>query len=962
MTANLDPIDGDLTRSADATLSVARAARVLGVHPNTVRAWTDAGRLPYIRINDRGDRRYRRGDLDVFLAAATGAATFPERAGRGRAGDAGNADSRISGQPTAAFDANAATELVLNLSAIAARSASAEVDLEEALSEAARAIGAACRCESVVAYQLEGEELVPVASSGPFASRLLRMPRTYGVLGEALVPGAAVVRTRADDIARVSGRPLEIAAPILGEPGTGTWGVLLAVPRPGASDCVTQLLPSAAAAAAGIVRAASRGREVARKLHRAEALHRVAIDIGQHKDLEQVLGGLIDHALVLFEGDRAAVYLKEPDGSLHAAASRGLSESYLSAVQWAPTSLSSLAMAAGRPIYSVNYRDDPRGGDLRAAVVQEGFDTLCVQPLLVDGEAVGNLNVYHDKPHEWSPEELDAFAELGMQAAMAISAARDYRQLESWAAQLQSIQDLGTRLNRMTSVADIGHAIATELRQLIDYHNVRVYRRYGDDLVPVAMLGQVGEYVDETPEQLKVKVGEGITGWVAANREPAYLADAGNDSRSSTIPGTDDDLDESMLLAPMVFEDEVLGVLVLSKLGLSQFRDDDLRLLVIYASFAAQAMANADSTERLRAQSAALERQLRNQRALLGITETILQTLDHREILELVAERLGELVGFDNLSIELRDPNGGITPVMAKGEDAELYMEPWAPGEQGLAPWVVDHNEPALVPDETVDPRISHFHGEAEEGTMIVVPLRGRDGSTGVITLERKGKGKEYTTEEFELAQLFAAQVSIAMQNAEVMHGVEVKAATDDLTGLYDDGAFRERLAGHVAAGEQLSLIMLDLDGFKSVNDTLGHQAGDRLLKDIAAAIKHAARESDQVFRYGGDEFTVLLPGADATDALRVAERVRSIVAAVGDEGTSWHAGGARVSASIGVATYPSDGETAEEVLLAADRACYVAKRRGGSRVATAAEGLALAGQMSLQEPTPIDPSRPAAA
>ena len=956
MTSGLAPNDSDLSHPADATLSVARAARVLGVHANTVRAWSDAGRVPYYRINERGDRRYRRADLERFLAAATGTAAFAERPGRGspRVAEEGLTDrSRLSGS-------SGATDLVLNLASIAARAAAADIDLHEALSESAITIGSACSCESIVVFQLDRDELVPVASTGPLANRLVELPRTYGVLGMALAPGAAVARTRAGDALRVTGRSVEIAAPIRGE--STPWGVLLAVPRAGAADEVADLLPAAASAIAGTVRAAARGAEVSLKLHRAEALHRVAVDIGQHKDLEQVLSGLIDHALVLFAGDRAAVYLREPDGSLGAAASRGLSASYLSAVTWATTSLSTLAMAAGRPVFAVNYKDDPRGAELRAAVVQEGFDTLCVQPLLVDDQPVGMLNVYHDRRHEWSEEELDAFAELGLQAAMAIAAARDFRQLESWAAQLQSIQDLGTRLNRMTSVADIGKAIATELRQLIDYHNVRVYRIFDDELRPVAMLGQVGEYIDETPEQLAVKVGQGITGWVAEHREPVYLADAGNDSRASTIPGTDDDLDESMLLAPMVFEDEVLGVLVLSKLGLRQFRDDDLRLLVIYASFAAQAMANADSTERLRAQSAALERQLRNQRALLGITEKILQELDRREILELVAERLGELVGFDNLSIELRDADGGITPVMAKGEDADQYMEPWAPGERGLAPWVVEHNEPALVPDETVDPRVSHFHGVPEPGSLIVVPLRGREGSTGVITLERKGAGNEYTTEEFELAQVFAAQVSIAMQNAEIMHGVEVKAATDDLTGLYDDGAFREKLNELIAAGDHLSLIMLDLDGFKSVNDSLGHQAGDRLLKNIADAIKHAARETDLTFRYGGDEFTVILPKADGADAGRVAERVHAAVSAVGGEGTAWAGGGARVAASIGVATYPNDGATPEEVLLAADRACYVAKRRGGSRVATAAEGLALAGEMALQAPTPIDPTRPNAA
>ena len=88
--------------------------------------------------------------------------------------------------------------------------------------------------------------------------------------------------------------------------------------------------------------------------------------------------------------------------------------------------------------------------------------------------------------------------------------------MATWAAQLQSIQQLGARLSRLSSVAEIGHSIATELRQLIDYHNARVYRLSGRDLIPVAMLGQVGEYIDETPDQLRVTLGEGITGWVAA--------------------------------------------------------------------------------------------------------------------------------------------------------------------------------------------------------------------------------------------------------------------------------------------------------------------------------------------------------------------------------------------------------------------------------------------------------------
>ena len=157
-----------------------------------------------------------------------------------------------------------------------------------------------------------------------------------------------------------------------------------------------------------------------------------------------------------------------------------------------------------------------------------------------------------------------------------------------------------------------------------------------------------------------MKFGQGITGWVAEHRLAQNLPDAGADPRANTIPGTEDDLDESMLLAPMIFEDEVLGVLVLSKLGLHQFIDDDLRLLVIYASFAAQAFANADATGVLRAQSEALERQLANQRALLALTESILTTLDAAGDPRPGRRPAGGLVGYDNLSIEVLDRLTGL--------------------------------------------------------------------------------------------------------------------------------------------------------------------------------------------------------------------------------------------------------------------------------------------------------------
>jgi diguanylate cyclase (GGDEF)-like protein len=116
-----------------------------------------------------------------------------------------------------------------------------------------------------------------------------------------------------------------------------------------------------------------------------------------------------------------------------------------------------------------------------------------------------------------------------------------------------------------------------------------------------------------------------------------------------------------------------------------------------------------------------------------------------------------------------------------------------------------------------------------------------------------------------------------------------------------------------------------------------------------------ASRESDRVYRYGGDEFAVLLPRTDGDLVGPIAERVRSAVKGVVGPESAWRGRARSLEASAGTASFPVDGASAEEVLLAADRALFVAKRSGGGRVASAADGLALAGELTLQVPTPID-------
>ncbi len=938
-------------RPADATLTVARAAGVLGVHPNTVRAWSEAGRLRYYRINERGDRRYRLGDLQRFLNAAEAPMVA----------DAGEL-APVRGLRRETHATLTETTAGLDLLADLAEVASFPAGLDSALDEACRRIRLATGAALVGVWERRPGGLVARATDAEGA----------GVTALRSVPPGRTLFARAlESDQPVHARPGDpMASPLLGigtdelvvaiPGGVAPWGVLVLAGAMELGPDDGRSLAIALARTLGVlVRGAAAAEQATARLRRSEALRRVATDLISRLDVADVIRDLSDHARVLFGADRVAVVLRDGEGRISSPGGSGFSESFLAIARELELGEGAQREASSRRPRLLLGPDAPHGSSpIRAAAIQEGIGALLAAPLVDGDESQGVLYLAHDRPYLWRDGELEAAESLAGDASVAVRSARTFSRMAAWAAQLQSIQRLGARLAGISDVHDVGTTIATELRQLISYDNARVYRVFGDELRPVAYQGYGHVYSEETPETLTVAVGEGITGWVARYGVAQLVHDSAQDPRGITIPGTDEHIDESLLLAPMVHEGQSLGVLVLAKPGLRQFTEDDLRLLVIYASFAAQAMANADATAQLRSQSAALERQLLAQAELLRVTESILTTLDQRAVLEQITDRLGSLIQCDNIAIEVTDRQTGLLrPLTARGVHAEYFLLPWEPGETGLATWVLEHNEPVLIEDETSDPRVNHFRDTGPiDGSLIVVPLRGPHGAVGVLTLERMGAESPFDVREFELVQLFAAQVSIALRNAESFQAAQTRARTDDLTGLLNHGTFKEYLARHVADGDPFGLVMIDLDSFKTVNDTLGHQAGDRLLREIAQAVLGATRDSDSVFRYGGDEFVMLLPRSDPAALPAVAERVRDAVAGVGAPGSSWAAGGLELSTSIGIASFPVDGRDAEEVLLAADRACFVAKRRGRGRIATALEGLALAAEFTLSTPTPFDP------
>jgi len=217
-----------------------------------------------------------------------------------------------------------------------------------------------------------------------------------------------------------------------------------------------------------------------------------------------------------------------------------------------------------------------------------------------------------------------------------------------------------------------------------------------------------------------------------------------------------------------------------------------------------------------------------------------------------------------------------------------------------------------------------------KSGLGLLYPLKSRDKLIGILALGEKESGGPYSHEDIELVASIANQAGIIIENAHLFTQAQVRANTDELTGLYNHRHFHERLEQEIARGSRFgttfSLIMLDIDVFKSYNDIYGHLAGDQVLRKIGHYIGSSIRSIDLAFRYGGEEFGIILPEARLDDAYKVAERIRKTI----ESKTSSRA--MPITASLGVANWPNDGVMKEEIIGRADAALYHAKQTGRNR------------------------------
>jgi diguanylate cyclase (GGDEF)-like protein len=666
---------------------------------------------------------------------------------------------------------------------------------------------------------------------------------------------------------------------------------------------------------------------------RVAALHRIVAEVSANLELGGVFEDVLDSSQELFGADVAGLWLLEPGTHpFRLAAHRDLDPDLIDAVgrvtEDAPV-LGLRAILERRPIVLDRPETAPNFAQM---YIRLGFRTVNFVPLLFRDEPVGLLVLYHRRPWAWTPDELELCTTFANQMATAVANARLYASVRDNAARLRAIQDLSARLNRMQDVEGIGEAIVSEADRLIAHDTIRVYRvdHASQSCEPVAFQGQFMGIGRPSSDMLRVRIGEGLTGWVALHNQTICLGDAASDPRGMQV-GLSRGA-ESMLLVPMSYEARVLGVIVVSKSGHDQFSEDDQRTLEIFAGYAAQALANAEAFAQVRRQQDELHHRLESQRRLLEVNERLLATLDPSGVLDMIADSLKAVVSHDSLTIYRVDRAAGVRrAVVSRDRFADLIMSHEGPLDTGITGWAIRNAEAVLANDAHRDPRSVQIPGTPEEPeSMIVCPLLVAGEVIGTLNMARMGGDEShFTQDEFELVQLFAAQASIGLRNAEAHGAVMTRAEHDSLTGLRNHGAFQRELGEWIEAGEPFSLLMLDLDAFKAYNDTHGHPAGDALLARIAEAMRGGIREGDRVYRYGGDEFAILLPRVGPGEARDVAGRVRAAVACLTESA------GPLVTVSVGLARFPDDARTKDVLVAAADRGLYLAKPPNRSRAAS---------------------------
>jgi len=343
---------------------------------------------------------------------------------------------------------------------------------------------------------------------------------------------------------------------------------------------------------------------------------------------------------------------------------------------------------------------------------------------------------------------------------------------------------------------------------------------------------------------------------------------------------------------------------------------------------------------------AGLERKIKELLVFHEVGKALTSTLDLSEVLQTIMDKISGFFRPDTWSLLMVDEEtDDLYFEIAIGEGAESLRQVRLKKTEGIAGWVATKGELLVVPNVAADPRFAprlDTITNTQTRSVVCVPIRGRERILGVIELINYVAELRLSEDDLFRLQALADYAAIAIENARYVQRIHELTITDDCTKLYNSRHLHSILEAEVYRSTryqyEFSLIFIDLDYFKKVNDRHGHLAGSKLLSQLGNLIKEHLRLIDFGFRYGGDEFVILLPQTPKRSAINVARRLHQLVGKhsfLAEEGLN-----IRLTASLGIASFPEDAKNKDDLIRLADQAMYMVKDNARNNIAVANQGM----------------------
>jgi len=589
-----------------------------------------------------------------------------------------------------------------------------------------------------------------------------------------------------------------------------------------------------------------------------------------------------------------------------------------------------------RPSLEVAWQRDALFHQLRALCAREGLRTLVVVGLQVHGCSYGVLLVGSRKLRSFRPNELRLLLAVGNQLSVAVEYWSLHKAAERHNQELRMLHRVSELLRATFDLESQVGILRKELHGVLGTANFSLALQDSSE-------GPLKTVVPFETGTLEARPGaaevDGLADFVCQNRRPLLLAqELPSAARHLGIKSVDGRL-RTWCGVPIHFSDGTLGVLAAGDFERENaINQEQFELMQVLADEAASAIENARLFEKERRRATHLT-------LLNELAQKAASHLNPSELLSSICREVRSAFERDFARVEVVDPRKIELIVEAEaGYGTELLGRRISYGE-GLSGVAAISREPVLANSVLSDSRYVALRPAVR--SALSLPLKYRDDLLGVLSLESV---REYSFSQQDVLTLqsLADQVAIALHNAREYQLAVDQAITDGLTGLKTHRFFMEALDREWRRSERshrpFSVLMMDLDGFKQVNDQAGHLEGDRVLAAVASLLNARSRQANVVARYGGDEFAILIPETNTEQAVVLAERLRAALEA--DD--FLHVRG--VTASIGIATYPNHGPTPEEILRVADSGMYLAKHCNGNCIKVASLSIAAGNRDSDQE------------